>query len=120
MRNFSVLIFLAIAALCVSCSTSKYKNMQASLPDLTNKADGVYRGEQDFSGTPIKVILDVVLQNHAIASIKIVKHTCSPIGKKAEKIIERVIEQQSLGVDVVSGATVSSNAILKSVESALQ
>ena len=119
MKNFSVLVLLIITALLVSCSSSQYKNMQISLPDLTNKADGTYRGEADFSGTPTKVILDTVLQNHVITSINIIKHNCSPIGKKAEKIIDRILEQQSLDVDVVSGATVSSNAIKKAVENAL-
>ena len=94
--------------------------MRSSLPDLSSKADGSYRGEADFTGTPIKVILEANIQNHRIASINIIKHSCSPIGKKAEKIVDRIIERQSLDVDVISGATVSSNAILKAVENALQ
>jgi len=39
-------------------------------------------------------------------------------GEKAEAIIPRVIEAQSLDVDVVSGATGSSKAILKAIEDA--
>ena len=113
----SLLIFLA---LCISCSSSQYKSMQMTLPDLAVKANGVYHGEADFSGIPTKVSLDVTLENHAITSINIIKHSCSSIGKKAEIIIDEIIKQQSLGVDVVSGATFSSNAILKAVENALQ
>jgi len=119
-RNALILVLLACTALCVSCSSSQYKNMRSSLPDLSSKADGSYRGEADFTGTPIKVILEANIQNHGITSINIIKHSCSPIGKKAEKIVDRIIERQSLDVDVISGATVSSNAILKAVENALQ
>jgi len=62
----------------------------------------------------------VTIQNHKITDIKIVEHSCSPIGKKAEKIIDRIIENQNLDVDAVSCATVSSKTIIKAVEIALQ
>ncbi len=38
---------------------------------------------------------------------------------KAEKIPDKVLEEQSLQVDIVSGATFSSKVILKAVEDAL-
>jgi uncharacterized protein with FMN-binding domain len=112
-----VLIFLSL--IVFSCSTT-YKDLKASLPDLNGKSDGVYRGQYSVSGTPVKVTLDVVVQNNNIAAINIVRHVCSPIGKKAEKITEKVIERQSLDVDVISGATGSSMGILKAVENALR
>jgi len=114
--------FVLIAFICVfilGCSTT-YKNLTAKMPDLALKADGTYRGNYDLSGTPVNVTLDVTIQNHIIANIKIVEHFCSPIGKKAEKIIDRIIEAQNLDVDVISGATASSKSIIKAVENALQ
>jgi len=90
------------------------------MPDLALKTDGVYRGNYDLSGTPVDVTLDVTIQDHKIIGIKMVKHICSPIGKKAEKIIDQIITIQSLDVDAVSGATGSSIAIKKAVENALQ
>jgi uncharacterized protein with FMN-binding domain len=90
------------------------------MPDLSGKPDGVYHGSYDLSGTPVKVALDVTLFNQFITEIKITKHSCSPIGKKAEKIIEKVMEQQSLDVDVISGATGSSKSMLKAIENALR
>jgi len=115
-----LLFSLAMIFLFISCNTSQYKEMQASLPDISTKADGTYRGEVDFKGTPISVIVDVVLQEQVITAINIVKHTCSPIGKKAEVVIDKIIETQSLDVDIVTGATVSGKAILKAVEEALR
>jgi uncharacterized protein with FMN-binding domain len=90
------------------------------MPDLSLKADGIYRGNYDLSGTPVNVFLDVNIQNHRIIEIIIVKHLCSPIGKKAEKIIDQIITIQNLDVDAISGATASSKSIIKAVENALQ
>ena len=112
-------IFLISGLIIIGCSTA-YKKITAQMPDLTPVADGKYSGMYDLSGTPVKVILDVTVQDHKITNIKIVKHFCSPIGKKAEKIIDSVIEKQNLEVDVVSGATGSSISILKAIENALQ
>jgi len=114
--------FILIAFICVfilGCSTA-YKNLTANMPDLALKTDGTYRGSYDLSGTPVKVVLDVTIQEHKIERISIVKHACSPIGKKAEKITDRIITMQNLNVDAVSGATGSSIAIKKAVENALQ
>jgi uncharacterized protein with FMN-binding domain len=112
------LLYIFVIILIIGCSTAD-KNLTAKMPDMTPIADGTYRGKYDLKGTPVNVILDVIIQNSKIMKIEIVKHSCSPIGKKAEKIIDRIIEHQSLDVDVVSGATGSSKAILKAVENAL-
>jgi uncharacterized protein with FMN-binding domain len=112
-----VLIFLPLIVL--NCSTT-LKDLKAALPDMNGKSDGVYRGQYSVSGTPVKVTLDVAVQSQEITAINIIRHVCSPIGKKAEKITEKVIERQSLDVDVISGATGSSMGILKAVENALQ
>jgi uncharacterized protein with FMN-binding domain len=116
MKKFLIVFFCVLIA---GCSTA-YKSLVAKMPDLVPIVDGVYRGNYDLSGTPVKVILDVTIQNQKIIKIEIVKHTGSPIGKKAEKITEQIIEYQDLDVDTISGATASSKAILKAVENALQ
>ena len=119
MKNRSLAAAVIFAALLIGCTTA-YKSLQASLPDVSGKPDGVYRGEYDVSGTPVKVILDVAVNAGRMAQITIVKHSSSPIGKKAEKITGTIIEKQSLDIDAVSGATASSKGILKAVENALQ
>jgi uncharacterized protein with FMN-binding domain len=116
----TVFSLFSIVLLAVSCNSIPFAEIIASLPDMEAKPDGVYRGSYDLSGSPVKVTLDVTVLNHNIAVINIVKHFCSPIGKKAEKITVAIIENQSLDVDTVSGATGSSKAILKAVENALE
>lgn len=91
-------------------------NIVVSGLELSNVDDGVYIGEYILS--PVKAVVQVQVNNGKIYEIKILEHQ-NGMGKKAEMINEWVIEKQSLEVDLVSGATVSSKAILKAIENAL-
>ena len=84
--------------------------------DLANVSDGSYVGE--YKAFPVTAVVRVDVANHQIATITIEKHDCGK-GEKAEMITEDVLKAQSLDVDVVSGATLSSKVILKAVEVAL-
>jgi len=119
MKNKKFAAIFVFALSIIGCSTA-FSSIRAEMPDLTQKADGVFRGSYDLSRTPVKVTLDVTVSNHQITNIDIIEHIRSPIGKKAEKITDQIIQQQSLDVDVVSGATASSKAILIAVENAVQ
>lgn len=94
------------------------KKMQVSNTtyDLNSIADGLYLGSCE-NGL-VKAEVEVEVQNHAIASIKILKHD-NGLGSGAEVIIDTVVEQQSIELDAVAGATYSSGTILKAVEDAL-
>ena len=118
-RMRKIISFIIISLLITSCSTA-FRDITVQMPDLTLLNDGIYRGIYDLSGTPIKVILDVTIQRNRILHIEIVQHNSSPIGRRAESIINYVIEKQSLEIDAVSGATASSKAILKAIEKALR
>jgi len=113
------LFVLPVIVFIFSCATT-WKDLHPLLPDLTDKPDGVYSDKYNVSKTPVSVVLDVTLSNERITHINIIKHNCSPIGKKAERITERIINEQSLSVDTISGATASSKGILMAVENALQ
>ena len=115
-----IFVLCLYCALVFSCNTTSFSEIQAFLPDLTNKPDGVYRGNYDLSGSPVKVTVDVIIRNNNISDINIIQHFSSPIGKRAEVITESIIIEQSLDIDAISGATGSSKAILKAVENALQ
>jgi len=114
------LSFVFLVIVLISGCTTTLIDLHPLLPDLTRKPDGVYRGKYDVSKTPISVVLDVTVNNGQITHINIIKHFCSPVGKKAERITERIINEQSLSVDIISGATASSKGILMAVENALQ
>lgn len=86
-------------------------------PNLANISDGMYVGE--YSVTHVRVKVEVLVTEHKITDIKIIEHE-NGLGSKAEKIVNDVISEQSLEVDAVSGATVSSKCILKAVENAIE
>ena len=120
MRISSIFSLFLLMLLIISCNTSSLAEIKAFLPDMNEKINGVYRGSYSLSGTPVRVTLDVTVLNNDIIEIKIIKHTGSPIGRKAERITLNIIEEQSLEIDAISGATGSSKAILKAVENALR
>jgi|GEM_PF-893347 len=80
---------------------------------LLGKALGFYESSE--------IVLDIIMDGDEIVEINILAEDETPgIGDAAvEVIIERIIAQQSTDVDVQTGATVSSRATMKAVESAL-
>lgn len=84
--------------------------------DLTQIADGTYPGTCDNGLVKVRVELEV--QNHEITGVKLLEHD-NGLGGAAEAITDTIVQQQSVEVDAVSGATMSSKTILKAVENAL-
>jgi uncharacterized protein with FMN-binding domain len=91
-------------------------NISINNMNLKNVKDGIYYGEAKVSLVEVK--LSVLVNNHHIKEIKLIKHQ-NGLGNKANKIINDVVEKQSLNVDVISNASVSSKCILKAIEQAL-
>lgn len=85
--------------------------------DLSKINDGTYTGEYYVNET-VGAIVEVTIKENNITDIKFIEHKYGK-GKKAEVITGSVIEEQSLEVDTISGATGSSIVILKAIEDAL-
>ena len=81
-------------------------------------ADGVYQGSaQGFRG---KVTVSVQIQNKQITAIDILSASDDDaFFNRAKGVIDKIISSQSLDVDVVSGATYSSNGLIGAVKDAL-
>jgi uncharacterized protein with FMN-binding domain len=112
---FAVLPF-CLAVICLVAACVNLDAIVITSPDLSKVADGIYQGNAKVG--PVRVTLNVAMQDGVITSIDIVRHF-NGRGKKAEAIVPAIIEAQSLDVDVVSGATGSSKAFLLAVENAL-
>lgn len=91
--------------------------MDISNVDLSTIDDGTYEGS--YKTFPITVVLNVTIKDHKIENIKIIKHDTGK-GKRAETITNDVIDNQSIEVDTIAGATYSSKVILKAIEDALE
>lgn len=81
-------------------------------------ADGVYKGSATGFSGPVTVA--VTIMDKKITSIDILSSTDDEVFfNRAKGVIDRIISSQSFDVDVVSGATYSSNGIIGAVKNAL-
>ncbi len=87
--------------------------------DLSIYVDGVYTGTaKGFGGD---VVMEVVIENDIITEINVVsaENEDDAYFDAAIAVVDAILENQSTNVDVVSGATFSSNGILGAVAEAL-
>lgn len=80
--------------------------------------DGVYQGK--YASGRWSNQIEVEVNNHQISKITIVKDVMFARPEITDELFKNVIDSQSLIVDVISGATVTSRVYLKSIEQALQ
>ncbi|MHB8128380.1 MAG: FMN-binding protein [Mobilitalea sp.] len=113
-----VLIILVGATIktYLEANLNKLANTEINDVDMTEVEDGVYNGS--YNSFPVMVEVKVAVSNQKITEIELVKHVNGQ-GTPAEVITDKVIGAQSLQVDIISGATYSSKAILKAIENAL-
>lgn len=83
---------------------------------LSSVSDGEYKGT--YQSFPIDVEVNVTVVDHKITSIDLIKHVTGQ-GQSAEGILDEVVKQNSIDVDVISGATYSSKVILQAISNAL-
>ena len=105
-----ILVTLIVAAGLVGCAhtgeTGASKLFKA----------GTYSASATGMGGDVKV--SVTFSDDKILSVKVVSHNETPgVGDVAvEKLPGKIVEEQSLNVDAVAGASITSNAILTAVE----
>lgn len=106
MRFFSIFTVMALLLSNVGCSG---KSSVKFTP-------GVYTGTASGKNGPITV--EVEFTKTEIKTVKVVSHSeTESIAESAiEQLPEKIISNQSIGVDAVSGATLMSDAILMAVE----
>ena len=85
--------------------------------NISDISDGVYIGEYDVNFIYARV--EVTVQNGEITNINILEHRHER-GKTAEAINTKIVDEQRIDVDTISGATNSSTVIKKAVANALR
>ncbi len=91
------------------------ENLQIKSPEIAALEDGEYHGMYQVYDIKARVALEI----HSGKIVDIDLDHEHQRGYNAEEIAQRVMEEQSLEVDMVTGATHSSKVILKAVEKAL-
>lgn len=114
-----VVIGIVVFTIWTVNRVNKFETFMAELTigeiELSAIEDGIYTGIAD--GDVISVEVEVEVKEHQVKSIELVKHVNGQ-GDGASVITEDIIEAQSIQIDNVSGATLSSKVIRKAVENA--
>jgi uncharacterized protein with FMN-binding domain len=131
--NYAVI--LCIILLLLGCSTDEgervknmsisdeveqIKRMEISHVDPATVPDGEYTGEFPFRQRYLYRV-KVTVKSGRIADIEVLENgTENEYAEKGLGVIPRIQREQSPEVDAVSGATVTSKALMKCVEKALK
>ena len=115
------ILFLILATFLSNCSV---ENMMTPLEfeniSLLQISDGTFEGEYTDPKSEGHAKVKVTVSQHKIETLEILENNCSMVGKKGEYIVNSIMEMQSLDVDAISGATITSTVIKKAVEDALR
>jgi uncharacterized protein with FMN-binding domain len=123
------IIGIMIALLVDAPSRKELKELKIENVDFTNLKDGIFIGEYNVTkGDSRNAIVEVVIKEGKITEIKIRKGALDKEGNPVKMtnnitmsdLFQNVIHSQSLQVDAISGATLSSKAHLKALENALR
>lgn len=120
-----IVIFLVVgmggALLFTEGERREGKNLSIDNVDFKKLNDGTYIGE--YEGGKYKWRANkakVTVKSNKVTDIEIVEDKVSNTTEIKNKLFQRVIDKQSLQVDTISGATITSKAYLKSIENALK
>jgi uncharacterized protein with FMN-binding domain len=115
LRNIIYLVLFLVSVIGLT-GCEELDKIEINDINLGEIEDGQYIGE--YTTTLVAAKVAVKVKDHKVVSIDILEHR-NGRGQKAESIVDSVIRQQSLKLDVISGATGSSKVILKAIENAL-
>lgn len=120
-RIMIILVVVILLVVCVKVGADfltkrTLKKVKINEVPISQVADGEYVGEAQIK--PVSAKVNAQVENGKITDIEIKDHMTG-LGKNGEKIIDQIINKQSLDVDAISGATQSSVTITKAVENAL-
>lgn len=120
-----IIAFLGMGGAIGWSYLSKEHNEAKSLPlngvDFSKLNDGTYLGAYEggmykWRGNEVRVIVS----SGKVTNIELLKNKENQPPEFTNKLFNRVIEAQSLQVDTISGATLTSKAYLQRVENALK
>lgn len=111
-----MVLFLLFTS-CARKELTEVRTMDIQPIPLQAIPDGRYEGR--FSYSNFEYAVEVLVENHQITDIRVLQNRTSDYAKKAEGVLEKVVNEQKTDVEAVTGATTTSKALLKAVENAL-
>lgn len=110
-------VVLAAGITYLNIGMNEGKKVIVGSIDVSQIADGSYVGSYKNNRWSNEV--KVTVMNHRITAIKVEKTVLVEQADVTEKLISDVLDAQNTDVEIVSGATVTGKAYLKSIENAL-
>ena len=114
--GIAVVLTLLIAVIAVALLL-RPRTLDITDVDLNTVQDGTYTGV--YQNKILLAVVQVEVSNHEIISIEVLEHKDAYM-QQARMIADDVVGGQSLDVDAISGATLTSDTVLKAIEDALQ
>ncbi len=111
----SLLVIFLLGKIIMAYMIQNVNDIPLYPVDFTTMEDQEKIGE--YAIAPVYAKVRVTICDHSITQIILLEHD-NGLGSAAEAIVNDVIREQSLEVDAISGATVSSKCILKAIENA--
>ncbi|UCE07720.1 MAG: FMN-binding protein [bacterium] len=109
-------ILLAMSSVMQYSQLVHYRSLPVNEIDLSNIDDGYYIGKVDYG---FEYEVKVHIKNHKIENIEIIKNRDSFYARLAEGIKHKIIREQKVNIDAVTGATTTSKVLMKAVETAI-
>lgn len=114
----ALVLTIGIGAIFLFGGLESGKTLPVGKVNISTLKDGTYNGK--YKGGRFSNEVDVIIKDNKIQNIEVVKSVTFEKSEVTKDVIEKVIINQNTDVDVVSGATVTSKAYLKSIENALR
>jgi uncharacterized protein with FMN-binding domain len=111
-----VAVGLGVTLLVTEGQLREDRDLEIAGVDFSKVPDGTYRGSYE-GWNKFDVLVSVA--GGEVTDIKIAEDSVNPATDVTDKIIQRIVSGQSLDLDAVSGATVTTKGLLKAVERAL-
>ena len=116
-KNKILPILLSAAMLFTACGNNTADNKDGAKEE-TAKAESFKATEAGHNGD---IEATVNFEGDKIASIDLVHNETEGLGDEAaDKIVSEIVDKQSINVDTVSGATVTSTALIEAVKDAIE
>lgn len=118
-KILALLLIIVIAVSLAGCNAAESSGANETADGKTTQIkDGVYEGVGFGKGGEIKV--EVTIKEDAITEIKTVSHNETPgFDNAIEDLTEKIISENTLDVDIVSGCTLTSKGFKEAVNAAL-
>lgn len=116
-KGFAVILILMMSIGAVGCGAKKNEKIEGEAGTF---AAGTYTAEEKGHNGPISVTVTVSADKIEKIEVDAKDETPAIAEKAIESVVEKILSSQGLGVDAVSGATVSTGALIKAVTAALE